>query len=459
MAEDTKAAPRWGLLEWFLIAQTALPAMLLLPGSQAFRLPLRVAPFALSLLATACLFRPTNRSVRVHPAAWWLVLAVIDLGIMIIHPETNGVVAGVAHVALYVSVFAPLFWVPGLVGSAERLPRLLAILLVSSGLNALVGVLQVYDPATWMPAEFSTIKVTSQFGLENVSYVGRDGVRVVRPPGLFDNPGAVCAPGAVAALLGFVFALSPIRPWQRSLSAICALVGAAAIYLSHVRAAFVVLLGMAAFYVMTLCMQRRFATAVTFGLLVVAVGAGGLGVAAALGGQSVIDRFSTLGEAPLQVYAAGRGEFLVEDFTFLLHDHPLGAGLGRWGATFVYFGGATSRSPLEPGIEVQPNAWIVDGGIVLVVLYVMALLWNGIRELNTVKRAQTPALKTWGASIFALNAGTCLLIFSFTPFTTQTGLQYWFLAGLLYGAAHAVRAAAPDDRPGAVRRSQPEMTA
>jgi hypothetical protein len=33
------------------------------------------------------------------------------------------------------------------------------------------------------------------------------------------------------------------------------------------------------------------------------------------------------------------------------------------------------------------------------------------------------------------NLGTAVLIFSFTPFVTQIGIQYWFLAGALHGVA------------------------
>ena len=41
----------WGFAEVFVISQTALPALLYLPGSQAFRLPIRFSAFAISLAA------------------------------------------------------------------------------------------------------------------------------------------------------------------------------------------------------------------------------------------------------------------------------------------------------------------------------------------------------------------------------------------------------------------------
>ena len=43
----------WGFAEVFIISQTALPALLYLPGTQAFRLPIRFSAFAISLAAFA----------------------------------------------------------------------------------------------------------------------------------------------------------------------------------------------------------------------------------------------------------------------------------------------------------------------------------------------------------------------------------------------------------------------
>src|SRR6266568_7103403 len=40
-----------GFAEWFALSQTLLPALLFLPGSQAFRLPVRVGAYAISLYA------------------------------------------------------------------------------------------------------------------------------------------------------------------------------------------------------------------------------------------------------------------------------------------------------------------------------------------------------------------------------------------------------------------------
>ena len=192
MGRDT-VAPRipWGFAEVFIISQTALPALLYLPGSQAFRLPIRFSAFAISLAAFAWYqFEATTQAPRSAMQPWVAGIMAL-LAVMLFHPETSSIVSGIAHMAVYFSVLAPLFWAPEFVKSPEQLARLLWILLLCSGANAVVGVLQVYDPARWLPAEFSRIVTGGVTGLGAVTYTGGQGQQIVRPPGLFDTPGAV----------------------------------------------------------------------------------------------------------------------------------------------------------------------------------------------------------------------------------------------------------------------------
>src|SRR5260221_1922654 len=135
----------------------------------------------------------------------WIAAIMALLALMLFHPETSSMIGGIAHMAVYFAVLAPLFWAPEFVKTPEQVARILWILLLCSGANALVGVLQVYDPQRWLPAEFSRIVIAGQGGLNSVTYVGGLGQRIVRPPGLFDTPGAVCGPAMFAALLGLVF--------------------------------------------------------------------------------------------------------------------------------------------------------------------------------------------------------------------------------------------------------------
>src|SRR5262249_3447710 len=224
----------WGFAEWFVISQTALPALLILPGTQAFRLPIRVSAFLLPLAAFVK-WNLDERPSRPSRAQSWVYAILLLLTVMLFHPSTPTLVSGLAHVAVYFAVMTPLFWAPSYVRTPEHLARLLWILLLCCGANAVVGVLQVYDPGRWMPAEFSRITMANVLALGPLSYVGPNGQLIIRPPGLFDTPGAVAGPAAYATLLGIVFAVSALPAWKRLLSLVLAGAGLAAIYLSEVR--------------------------------------------------------------------------------------------------------------------------------------------------------------------------------------------------------------------------------
>ena len=45
------------------------------------------------------------------------------LTLMLFHPDTPSLVAGIAHIAVYFAVLAPLFWAPMLVNTPERLAQ------------------------------------------------------------------------------------------------------------------------------------------------------------------------------------------------------------------------------------------------------------------------------------------------------------------------------------------------
>jgi len=428
--------PRWGVPEWFLISQTAIPALLLIPGSQMVRLPLRIAPFAVSLVALAW-WQWKRSKIAPHPARPWLLLAVAYLWLMIFHPTTNTLLAGLAHVMLYLSVMAPIFWVPTLIRGPHHLARLLGILLVCNGINSMVGVMQAYDPVRWMPEELSLVITMSEYGLDAVSYVGPAGRLIIRPPGLFDNPGAVSGPGMVAALLGLVFCLGPIVAWRKAIAGAFALAGMAAIYLSHVRTSFVIVAGMALVYCGMFIVQKRRTKATLLLFLAVLLVSAALLFAVLVGGESITQRFATLFEDdPITVYYnTKRGEQLEYAFRILLFEYPLGAGLGRWGMMHQYFGDPSSLSSPPVWAELQPNAWILDGGFALMILYCIALVVTAAYELRVAKWVENPSLRFLAAAIVAANAGTLALVFGFTPFTTQIGMQYWFLAGALHGAA------------------------
>jgi hypothetical protein len=425
----------WGFAEVFIISQTALPALLYLPGSQAFRLPIRFSAFAISLAAFAWYQVESTTQAPRSKMQGWVAAVMALLAVMLFHPETSSLMAGIAHMAVYFAVMAPLFWAPEFVKTPEQIARLLWILLLCSGANAVVGVLQVYDPGRWLPAEFSRVVTATAEGMGAVTYIGAQGQRIVRPPGLFDTPGAVAGPAMFAALLGLVFAVSAIPAWKRAVSLAIAGAGLAAIYLSQVRVSLVATVVMMGVYVFTSLRQGRTARATQFGILAGGVVVLSLTGAVALGGAAITDRVNSLfASDPISVYQVARGTQLSFTFLDLLFQYPLGAGLGRWGMAAGYFG---SANPTSGAIwaEIQFTGWMIDGGVLMVFAYMGALAVTTLSEWRIAQATHYPRLAVCAAVILAANLGPAIMVISFTPFVAQVGIQYWFLAGALHGVA------------------------
>jgi hypothetical protein len=436
VAAVTSGAGPWGFAEFFVISQTALPALLYLPGTQSFRLGIRFSAFAISLAAFAWFVAQPTRP-KAHPATTGVVCIMLLMGAMLGHPYTPSIVGGIAHLAVYFAVLAPVFWAPAFVRTPEHFARLMGLLLICSGINSLVGVLQVYDPDTWMPAELSRVITEGAVGLGPVTYIGPNGRTVIRPPGLFDTPGSVAGPGMLAALLGAVFGLSAIPLWQRAGAFVLAAAGVAAIYLSQVRVSLVILVLMIGAYGLILFVQRRAGKAAIFGAMAVGMIAVSFFVAVTLGGESVVARVMSLfAEDPVSVYYRARGAQLDYTLSEMLFEFPFGAGLGRWGMAAGYFN--QSNVP-NLWAEIQITGWMIDGGVVMVALYGATLVYASIFDSKVARATATPRIAACGAVVFATNLGTLVMIISFTPFVTQIGLQYWVLAGALQGVVSGSR--------------------
>jgi hypothetical protein len=100
-----------------------------------------------------------------------------------------------------------------------------------------------------------------------------------------------------------------------------------------------------------------------------------------------------------------------------------------------YFGDPSNLDSPAIWAEVQVAGWMLDGGFILVGLYVGALIATALYDWKLATRARDPRVRIAAAVILSANAGTFALIFSFTPFMTQIGIQYWFLAGAIHAAA------------------------
>src|SRR6185295_8574354 len=186
-----------------------------------------------------------------------------------------------------------------------------------------------------------------------------------------------------------IFGLEKQVPWwMRILALGMSFAGMAAIYLSHVRSSFIVTMATMSAYVVMLAIQKQKTRMTGFlglaaGMLIVA-----LSFATVLSGESVQDRFMSVFETnPKDLFYETRGHQVESAYGIVAAEYPMGAGLGRWGMVASYFSVPASQLL---GAEVQPVAWVLDGGVPLLVIYFLALIATLRWELKLVHRLTDP---------------------------------------------------------------------
>lgn len=440
------ASPRrlpWGWLEWFLIAQTFIPAVLFLPGVTAIRPMVRVASFGLALFAWFIIYQSGRKrsGTESFAASTWLLCVAGWLCLVILHPNTNSLVAGLAHAMLYISVFSPVFWAPSELISSRQIGRLMMILLLCNGLSSIVGLGQVFRPATFNPPVIQGLEDKNSLSSQALTYQDEHGNEIIRPCGLTDQVGAASAAGATTVLIGLAFALRPIGIFKRMISLGFAFAGMAVIYYSQVRMILLMLMLCLIVLVVILTLQRNFGHATLLGGLSAATVAGALTWVASTSGWSVVERFIGLLDTNLaEKYQSSRGGFVRHTFDTLIWEYPFGTGLGWWGTIYGVFG--DKSVPSTVWVEVMWPAWVMDGGIPLMVLYVIAIVLAMADTLRIALRSRDRELQFWAGVVFASNLSVIATTFSYVSFVTAIGLQFWMLAAVVHAADLRVRATA-----------------
>src|SRR5258708_19111599 len=232
-----------GWMEVFIFGQFLMPALLFVPGMQSIRIVVRVLPY-LSCALLLFVYHARVKKLKLAPGSRFLVLAMLLLALELLHPE-SALTAGLAQCVFQLCIALPLYWGAGMIHSAERLRRLLSIMLLVNGLGAGVGLLQAIYPQTFLPPEFSAgLTRYNPNMLEDLSYVGANGQKIVRPPGLSDLPGSAALAGVFAGVLGLALASEQtLKRWKRMVALACAFMGITVIYLAQVRSLLLVLIG------------------------------------------------------------------------------------------------------------------------------------------------------------------------------------------------------------------------
>jgi hypothetical protein len=422
----------------FVIFQMVCQVLLLFEVPNAVRLFLRTAAFTSSL---ALILIVPGRSLR-HPALPLAWLMVAWLCLQMLHPYLNTPLAGMAQIGLYVAILGPLVWANRLYVTLRTLRRLLLVFWAFHSLSALVGVLQVYMPERFTFNISNSLITSAGDSIDGLKITLASGERVWRPTGLTDIPGGASNAGFNALMFGMVFLLSDRGFFLRMLSFISIGLGFFCIYVCQVRVTLVISLVVLATFSIVLLIRSELKRFFTLMSIVPAIVVGAFLWAASVGGESVTSRLATLIEdRPDRVYYENRGRFLESGIYDYAPEYPLGAGLGRWGMMNQYFG--DNRDPLRSAIwsEIQLTSWILDGGIPLVLMYYTALLITCWTALRIALRSQKGSIELWASLILAYDVGALVTTFGFPLFLSSSGMEFWLLNALLFGADYRMQQA------------------
>ena len=400
------------------------------------RIVTRVGIYAISLIAWGFILakgRPAPSAGR--PAVPWLIAASAWLVLSLANPGLNSPASGLAQIFLNLAILAPAFWAAAALASRKQVGRLMVILLICNACSSLVGIGQVLRPGTFNPPNIALdANMTST---DDVSIEGADGRMIMRPCGLSDSPGfGSASAGLIAALLGIGWTLRPIAPWRRLISLGLAFAGLVVLYFSQVRLMLLVLIGSAATLMILLAAQREFRKLTLMGAASALIFAGAVTWVATVGGDGMMERYQALLEDdPTKVFDQNRGGFLWHTINYVLPDYPLGAGLGRWGQMYAYFGDkSVSDTHGAVWVELQFTGWVIDGGVPLVIAYAGALAVAMLDLARIALRGRDRELSYWAAVVFALNLGIIASSFGMPTFVMPLGLQFWTLAAAVSAA-------------------------
>jgi hypothetical protein len=424
----------WGWLELFVVSQVFWGVLLFIPGSQAFRIYVRAFPYVASLAALLGCARASGTDTVV-PGARWMVAVMALLLANLVHDGT-WFTAGVAQVIFQLAIAAPVFWASRSWITATRLERLILLVFGAHFVSAVVGLLQVYYPATFLPPEFSSLafKLSPDF-LGALSYVGNADRLIVRPPGLTDLPGGAAISGTIAALVGFAFALrrGQSQVWKAVFFGSAA-IGITVVYLTQVRSMLLMLFGcMLAMAVVSLrqgrVLQSGWIIASAVGLT-----AGSFVWAGTVGGEALEERYRSMVDSGLlRTYQENRGFFLTHTLRELVFEYPLGGGLGRWGMMSAYF--AEPENWRHPSVhaEIQVTGWLYDGGVLMWVFYPVGL-FMALRYSYRLATGPAGVLSESAITVFAIQVLLIGLCFTGPVFNSQLGMMFWLTTAMLYGA-------------------------
>ena len=420
----------------FLVVQFVCIGALVVERLGSFRFGFRIMTFVSSLLMLGAMITLPSPQMRGYPVRTIAVAYLCMLAMGFIHPELNTPLAGIAHIFLNLAIIAPVFWVPRFAIDAKALRRIILLIWGFYTLSATVGVLQVYFPDRFMPDPSFVRQLVGEDVAESLKIQLDNGQSQFRPMGLSDSPGGAGSAGLAAFVTGLALAVTDKNILIRALGFAGAAIGIFCVYISQVRTMLIVAGADLVVFMALTALRGKFDRAV--GLLIAGVLTISLGFVwvMTIGSNAVGARLETLtDESTLTVYQQNRGYFLTETFERYLPEYPLGAGLGRYGMMFSYFGDRSN--PFSPPIyaEIQWTAWVFDGGFPLLLLGLGGVLAAVYFAAKTALTSNDPVLTDMATIITTLHLGVFVQTFGNIPFSGQGGLTFWLLNAALFTAS------------------------
>lgn len=430
------------LLEGFFVFEILCQLALLSHSINQVRIFVRLAVFGSSLLMLV--FIPRRYRGSYYPPAKMAIWVMVIVALSLLNPGYNSLLAALAQSAMYAAILAPLFWVPRLRVEMPTIRRVLMIIWVFQTVSAMVGIVQVYFPGHFQFAISS--KALSEFGfLRGLGYKNGFGHLVLRPSGLTDVPGGAAFAGLLSAMLGMYFAVSDHRKWMQIAAPVTIFIGFAVVYLSMIKATlvmmvissvcFIFLFGLYSQRARNLAGKRRrnnkmrMVAVVFAGVVAVVVG---FSWAASVGGSKVSGSARSLIDQDFgKLYYGERGRFLETTWNTLLPEYPLGAGLGRWGMMYAYFGDPGNADSPIIWAEIQWTGWLLDGGVPLVLVYTALLVQTIWFAFKVATRSSTGAPALFAVLMCAYGVGVLALTFDYPFFMSEGAIEFWVLNAML----------------------------
>lgn len=407
--------------------------MLIAEPVGSMRLYFRILAYV-SALAMFVVLPPTPHVA--NPARTAALGLLIAMSFGIVHSDTT-LLAGVAHWVFIFSIWSPVLWVGRLKLTPRALWDVIMLLWAYNVAGAVAGVLQVYYPDVFAPsAEFARRHYGDMVDAFLIQLA--DGREIWRPFGLSDSPGGAASSGSIAVIIG-VAIITTLGGKQlvKAVALLGIITGAFCIYLCEFRSVMIATLISAIALIGLQMLRGSTSRLAAMSLMLPLLVGGAFAWTQMVGGERVQKRINTLGEGSAStVYYQNRGRFIEYSLFSELPEYPLGAGLGRYGMMFNYFGDKRAADARPLWAEVQLSAWIYDAGILGIVLGYGAM---GVAFFTSLRLALSkkicPLLAECAAIVLALNAGWIAVTFAYPLFMGQGGMMFWLINSALFYAA------------------------